>query len=127
MNKLVKSVPRRKIYFEYLQSLNGILNLSYRELEVMAKLVEVDVNTVVKPGDSKNVINTQVRKTLMKELGFTPDNLCRLISKLKKMGYIKQGFAEDEWEVNKILIPEIISDRVQISIVLKVDDAAEKH
>ena len=123
MNKLVKSVPRRKIYFEYLQSLNGILNLSYRELEVMAKLVEVDVNTVVKPGDSKNVINTQVRKTLMKELGFTPDNLCRLISKLKKMGYIKQGFAEDEWEVNKILIPEIISDRVQISIVLKVDDA----
>ena len=39
------------------------------------------------------------------------------------MGYIKQGFAEDEWEVNKILIPEIISDRVQISIVLKVDDA----
>jgi hypothetical protein len=63
----------------------------------------------------------------MKELGFTPDNLCRLISKLKKMGYIKQGFAEDEWEVNKILIPEIISDRVQISIVLKVDDAAEKH
>ena len=127
MNKLVKSVPRRKIYFEYLQSLNGILNLSYRELEVMAKLVEVDVNTVVKPGDSKNVINTQVRKTLMKELGFTPDNLCRLISKLKIMGYIKQGFAEDEWEVNKILIPEIISDRVQISIVLKVDDAAEKH
>lgn len=127
MNKLVKSVPRRKMYFEYLQSLNGILNLSYRELEVMAKLVEVDVNTVVKPGDSKNVINTQVRKTLMKELGFTPDNLCRLISKLKKMGYIKQGFAEDEWEVNKILIPEIISDRVQISIVLKVDDAAEKH
>lgn len=127
MNKLVKTVPRRKIYFEYLQSLNGILNLSYRELEVMAKLVEVDVNTVVKPGDSKNVINTQVRKTLMKELGFTPDNLCRLISKLKKMGYIKQGFAEDEWEVNKILIPEIISDRVQISIVLKVDDATEKH
>ena len=127
MNKLVKSVPRRKIYFEYLQSLNGILNLSYRELEVMAKLVEVDVNTMVKPGDSKNVINTQVRKTLMKELGFTPDNLCRLISKLKKMGYIKQGFAEDEWEVNKILIPEIISDRVQISIVLKVDDATEKH
>lgn len=127
MNKLVKSVPRRKIYFEYLQSLNGILNLSYRELEVMAKLVEVDVNMEVKPGDSKNVINTQVRKMLMKELGFTPDNLCRLISKLKKMGYIKQGFAEDEWEVNKILIPEIISDRVQISIVLKVDDAAEKH
>ena len=123
MNKLVKTVPRRKLYFEYLQSLNGILNLSYRELEVMARLVEVDVNIDVKPGDSKNVINTQVRKTLMKELGFTPDNLCRLISKLKKMGYIKQGFAEDEWEVNKILIPEIISDRVQISIVLKVDDA----
>lgn len=123
MNKLVKTVPRRKLYFEYLQSLNGILNLSYRELEVMARLVEVDVNMDVKPGDSKNVINTQVRKTLMKELGFTPDNLCRLISKLKKMGYIKQGFAEDEWEVNKILIPEIISDRVQISIVLKVDDA----
>lgn len=123
MNKLVKSVPKKKIYFEYLQSLNGILNLSYRELEVMAKLVEVDVNTVVKPGESKNVINTQVRKQLMKDLGFTPDNLCRLISKLKKMNYIKQGFAEDEWSVNKILIPEIISDRVQISIVLKVDDA----
>lgn len=123
MNKLVKTVPRRKVYFEYLQALNGILNLSYRELEVMAKLVEVDVNMVVNPGDSKNVINTQVRKMLMRELGFTPDNLCRLISKLKKMGYIKQGFAEDEWVVNKILIPDVIANRVQINIVLKVDDS----
>lgn len=127
MNKLVKTVPRKKVYFEFLQTLNGILNLSVRELELLAKLVEIDVNMEIKPGDSKNIISSKMRKKLMKELNFTPDNLCRMLTKLKKKGYICRGFAEDEWEVNKALIPDLISDKiVQINILLKVDDTVEK-
>jgi hypothetical protein len=44
------------------------------------------------------------------------------ISKFKKEGLLVQGKAEDELVVNKILIPEIIKDRVQITLILRVNE-----
>lgn len=39
MNKLVKRVPRAKLYSEFLKSLNGILDLTERELELLDELI----------------------------------------------------------------------------------------
>ena len=55
-------------------------------------------------------------------MGITSDNLSRYISKFKKEGLLVQGKAEDELVVNKILIPEIIKDRVQITLILRVNE-----
>ena len=41
---------------------------------------------------------------------------------IKKEGLLVQGKAEDELVVNKILIPEIIKDRVQITLILRVNE-----
>lgn len=122
MNKLVKTVNKGNLYYEYLSSLNGILNLTNRELELLTKFIEFDVGFIPTTGASKNVANTDNRKSIKNDLGITPDNLSRYISKFKKEGLLVQGKAEDELVVNKILIPEIIKDRVQITIILKVDE-----
>lgn len=121
MNKLVKSVNKTDLYREFLKSLNGVLQLTDRELDLMILLVELDVNTPKIPGYSKNVISTENRKYLKSATGITNDNLSRYIGKLKDKGLIIKGKADDEWMVNPALVPEIIGDRVQITIVLRLE------
>lgn len=121
MNKLVKTVSRTDLYREFLNSLNGILNLTERELQLLTTFIELDVNTPKLPNVRKNVISTENRKYIKRTLGITPDNLSRYITKFKQQGILRVGKAEDEVMVNKALIPEIIGDRVQITIILKVN------
>lgn len=122
MNKLVKTVNKGNLYYEYLNALNGILQLTNRELELLTKFIELDVNFTPMSGVSKNVANTDNRRMIKSTMGITPDNLSRYISKFKKEGLLVQGKAEDELVVNKILIPEIIKDRVQITLILRVNE-----
>ena len=60
-------------------------------------------------------------KYIKNTLGITPDNLSRYIARFKAQGILIKGKAEDEVYVNKALIPEIIGDRVQITIILRVN------
>lgn len=120
MNKLVKSVSKTDLLMEFLKSLNGILDLTDRELELLAAFIELDVNTPKLPNINKNVISTENRKYIKRTLGITPDNLSRYIAKFKNLGILQKGRAEDEVFVNKALIPEIIGDRVQITVILKI-------
>lgn len=122
MNKLVKTVNKDNLYYEYLNALNGVLQLTDRELELLTKFVELDVNFDSTSGVSKNIANTNNRRMIKSTMGITPDNLSRYISKFKKEGLLVQGKAEDELIVNKILIPEIIKDRVQITLILRVNE-----
>lgn len=121
MNKLVKTVSRTDLYREFLNSLNGILNLTDRELELLTTFIDIDVNTPKLPNVRKNVISTENRKYIKRTLGITPDNLSRYIAKFKQQGILRVGKADDEVMVSKALIPEIIGDRVQITIILKVN------
>lgn len=121
MNKLVKSVSKADLNTEFLKSLNGILDLTDRELELLATFIAIDINTSKLPNISKNVISTENRKYIRKVLGITPDNLSRYIARFKKQGILVKGKIEDEVVVNKALIPEIIGDRVQITIILRVN------
>lgn len=121
MNKLVKKVPKADLLKEFLSSLNGVLNLTDRELELLMVFVELDINTPKLPNVRKNVTSTENRKYINRTLGITADNLSRYIKKFRKQGILLKGKAEDEEYVNTALIPEIISDRVQITIILKID------
>lgn len=121
MNKLVKTVSRTDLYREFLNSLNGILKLTDRELQLLTTFIDIDVNTPKLPNVRKNVISTENRKYIKRTLGITPDNLSRYIAKFKQQGILRVGKADDEVMVSKALIPEIIGDRVQITIILKVN------
>lgn len=121
MNKLVKGVSKTDLYNEFLRSLNGILDLTDRELQLLSTFIQLDINTPKLPNISKNVISTENRKYIRKTLGITPDNLSRYITKFKNQGILVKGRVEDEVMVNKALIPEVIGDRVQITIVLRLN------
>ena len=80
MNKLVKAVSKSELLMEFLKSLNGILDLTNREMELLACLIELDVNTPRLPNIDRNVISTE---NVNRTLGITPDNLSRYIAKFK--------------------------------------------
>ena len=120
MNKLVKTVSNEELIPEFLQALNGILRLTDRELELMATLIKMDMEYVKEPNSNKNVANRYNRKYIIENLGITKDNLSRYIKSFKDKGILKAGPAEDELCVNKALIPIIIGDRVQLTIILKI-------
>lgn len=120
MNKLVKTVRKTDLYREFLKSLDGILQLTTREQDLMVLLIELDVNTPKLPGYSKNVISTENRRYLKTATGITSDNLSRYIGRLRDKGLIVKGKADDEWTVNPALIPEVIGDRVQLTIILRL-------
>lgn len=120
MNKLVKTVTNDTLILEFLKSLNGILNVTDREMELLAKLVELDMKYNPALDESKNVCSTKNRKLIKQELGITPDNLSRYISRFKNKGILVKGKADDEMYVNKALIPEIIKDRVQLTLIFKI-------
>ena len=122
MNKLVKSVSNSNLYYEFLQSLNGILKLTDRELELFATLLKFDVEYVKEPNKPKNIANTNNRRWIIENLGITRDNLSRYLKKFRDEGFIVRGRTEGELYVARALIPVIINDRVQITIILKVDD-----
>lgn len=122
MNKLVKSVNKNDLVTEFLISLNGILRLTDRELELMAELIRLDLNYNKQPNENKNIANRANRKYIINTLGITKDNLSRYIKSFKQKGILVAGPAEDELSVNKALIPEIIGDRVQVTIIIRIND-----
>lgn len=121
MNKLVKTVSKKDLNYEYLNTLNGILKLTDRQLELLAKLVEIDMAHDYDEDGDINVISTTNRKLIHNELDFAYDNLSRYIKSLKKKGYLIKNKTQDGWMVNPILKPEIVKDRVQITIILKTN------
>ena len=122
MNKLVKTVSNDQLIPEFLRALNGILRLTDRELELMTTLIKLDMSYVKNPNSNKNVANRQNRKYIIENLGITKDNLSRYIKSFKEKGILKAGPAEDELCVNKALIPEIIGDRLQLTIILRIKE-----
>lgn len=90
-------------------------------MELLVMLLDIDINTPKLPGYNKNIISTENRKYIKSTLGITKDNLSRYIGRFKDKGLIIKGRADDEWMINPALIPEIIGDRVQITVILKIE------
>ena len=124
MNKLGKKVSKADLLKEFLRGLNGVLNITNRELEILETLINLQTGNV----DYKDgVINKDTRKNIVQNLKITPDNLSRYLSKFRQLGILvpSKRFT-NEWVVNSALIPQIIGDRVQITIILRINEDDEK-
>lgn len=68
------------------------------------------------------VISANNRKYIEQVTGITADNQSRYFKKFKDLGYLVKGKFDKQWLVNQILIPQVIKDRVQITIVLRINE-----
>ena len=123
MNKLVKQIEKKELYSEFLKALNGITDLPKRELQLLTMLVQLQAEPQLSDNDPENgVISGNNRKYIEKELGITQDNQSRYFKKFKEIGYLVKGKFDRQWEVNQVLVPQIIKDRIQLTIILRIKD-----
>lgn len=121
MNKLVKTVNKTDLYKEFIEALNGILQLTDREKGLLLLLIDIEKNGPKSTRFGKNIINTDNRKYIRKITGITNDNLTRYLNRLKSKGLLVLGKGQDEWSLNPAVVPEIIGNRIQITLILKAD------
>jgi len=120
MNKFVKTVSLKNLYSEYLRALNGILGLTEREMKVLTLLMDLDKNYVkLDKQEPKNIANTVNRRYLLRVLNMTRDNLSTVLKNLVDKGVLTKK-DKDSLEVSKAVMPEIIGDRVQITLIMKL-------
>ena len=125
MNKFTKRVPKQKLYIEYVRSLNGLLHLTEKEILLVTELIKLDINYIKLKGIPKNIVNTQNRKYIQNAIGVSKDNLSRAIKKLKLKGLLIHDEERGEITVNPALVPNIINDRVQITLIIKTGEYDE--
>lgn len=123
MNKLVKQITKNELCTEFLKALNGIIDLPKRELQLLTLLVRLQMEPQLSGNDLDNgVISGVNRKYIEKELGITQDNQSRYFKKFKELGYLVKGKVDKQWLINEILIPQVIKDRVQLTVILRIKD-----
>lgn len=118
MNKLVKTIPTDNLVPEFIKMLNGILNLTKREQDALIEIIKINASMP----KNENVVSADIRKQICKNTGLTLDNLARYVVRFKKKGILYNGKSDGSILLNKAIVPEIIGDRVQITIVLKLED-----
>lgn len=123
MNKLVKRIKKEDLCSEFLNTLNGIIDLPKRELQLLTLLVKLQMEPQLSNNNPEDgVISAVNRKYIEQELGITADNQSRYFKKFKELGYLVKGKFDRQWLVNQILIPQVIKDRIQLTIVLRIED-----
>lgn len=123
MNKLVKQIEKKDLCSEFLNTLNGILDLPKRELQLLTLLVKLQIEPQLSNNNPEDgVISAINRKYIEQETGVTPDNQSRYFKKFKELGYLVKGKFDRQWLVNQILIPQVIKDRVQLTVILRIKD-----
>ena len=123
MNKLVKTVKKDDLHSEFLKSLNGIMDLPKRELQLLTLLVKLQMEPQLSNNDPESgVLSANNRKFIETTIGITQDNQSRYYKKFKDLGYLVKGKIDRQWLVNQILLPQVIKDRVQITLILRIKD-----
>ncbi len=122
MKQFRKKVKKSNIYREYARILNGILDLSPREMEIFSLLLRIDSEwQAVLQTDTKNILSTDNRKRVMRETHVNKNNLSKYISILKERGLLVQS-PHDGWEVTEELSPVIIGQLLEIVFTLDMKD-----
>ena len=68
------------------------------------------------------ILSANNRKFIETTIGITQDNQSRYYKKFKDLGYLVKGKIDKQWLVNQILLPQVIKDRVQITLILRIKD-----
>lgn len=112
---LRKKVQKHSLYSEYVNVLNGVLQLSKREAEVFSFLLAADAN-----GEHLNINARHIRSALMQSLGISESNLSLYLSTLKKLGLIVRN-EDRKWVINDVVRPGGTDEVVEITVTLEVE------
>jgi DNA-binding MarR family transcriptional regulator len=111
MNLLKKKVSKVNLFTEYVKIINGVLQLSPREAEVLSFILEKD-SIGVKPS----------RLEFLERTGVSQANYSRYIGVLRSKGLIVRG-QTGKWVVNDLVRPIVKDNKFELKFVLELGNA----
>lgn len=120
MNKLVKTVNKEELINEFLIALNGVLQLTDKQLQILSTLIKIQPTLKPINGEQESIISSRIRKIVQQETGVTQDNLSRHLKAFKEKGLLYLLSDKETYSINPAVIPELINDRVQITLILRI-------
>ena len=104
--------------------LNGLLDLTPREIDVLSTLIKIDESWVNRStNELKNVTSTDSRRITMKENNMDKSNFTKIICKLRQMKLLIKN-VDGGWVINELLKPKINKDKkIEITFILDLNDA----
>ena len=117
---LRKKVQKHNLYSEYVDILNGVLQLSKREAEVFSFLLAADAN-----GEHLNINARHIRSALRHSLGISESNLSLYLATLKKIGLIVRN-DDRKWVINDRIRPKGTEDMVEVTVTLFTDELSRE-
>ena len=115
MNLLKKKVSKDIFFKEYSKILNGVLELSPRELEVFSFLLKED-----SVGGSTNINSPKVRKEIIETYKISEANLSRYLRVIKDKGLIIKG-QTGKWIINDLVRPIVDNNKFELKFILEVE------
>ena len=105
MKTFRKKTSKQNLYKEYVQILNGNLQLSFREAEVFSLLLRLNDEWPEVVASSNNILSTDIRKKIMNDTRITKTNLVKYINVLKEKKIIIPNETGDGWLMNETFVP----------------------
>ena len=120
--KFQKVVKKRNLYRQIAKVLNGLNDLSPREMEIFGILLKINDNwRPLLQTDTKNILTRETRKAIMKETMVNKNNLSKYLSMLKDKGLIVRN-VHDGWEIPEMFVPNTEDDMVKINFTIGIED-----
>jgi hypothetical protein len=110
---LQKKINKSSFYKDFVNILNGVLQLSNREAEVFSLLLFYSDT-----GYEYNVNSKQVRAGIISALGISEANLSRYLGIIKVKNLIIKN--NNKWVINPNIKPNINDEEVNITFALKL-------
>jgi predicted transcriptional regulator len=117
-----KKVNKNNYVREYVRVLNGLLDLTPREMEVLTEMIKVDMAWVPRTASEvKNVLSTDSRRSVLKETNMGKSNFTKILNKLISIGLLVLS-TDNKYIINDLLKPKIDSKgKVEVRFVLDVE------
>lgn len=112
---LRKKVTNGSLYTEYVNILNGVLQLSNREAEVLSFILAADAN-----GEYENINSKSVRSAIVSYLGISEPNLSKYLNTLKSKGLVVKSL-KNKWVINEYIRPQVNGGILELTITLDLN------
>jgi hypothetical protein len=116
-----KKVTKSNYIREYLTLLNGLLDLTPREMDVLIAMVKLDIEWIPRtPTEIKNIISTDNRRLILKECNMGKSNFTKVLNKLISIKLLVLS-TDGKYVINELLKPKADhNNKINVRFVLDV-------
>jgi hypothetical protein len=120
MKAYKKTVKRVDMYKQFLVLINYLLDLTDREIEVLALLMHIQLEQKLILNKPNDILSTDNRRMIMAETLLNKNNLSKYVMKMKDLDIILKD--ENGHYINSMFIPDVKDDETEILFILNIEN-----